>query len=46
MGEDKEEGRMEKGRILSVPLHLTPEVISRIVEGMDLIHPERFWSKA
>ena len=45
MGENKEKGRMEEGRIVLVKLQLIPEIIPRIIIGMDLIHPEGFFVK-
>jgi hypothetical protein len=42
MGEDKEERRVQECRIVLVKLQLILEIISRIIIGMDFIHPERF----
>ena len=40
MGENEKEWRMKKGRILFVELGLVSETIPRIVESVNLIHPE------
>jgi hypothetical protein len=45
MGENKKEGRMEIRRILLIKLYLASEIISRIVECVDFINPERFLVK-
>jgi len=42
MGQHKKEGRVKKGGIFFVKLYLPFEIISRVVEGIDLIHPEGF----
>ena len=40
VSEDEEEGRMKEAGILFIKFYLAFEIISRIIEGMDLIHPE------
>jgi len=45
MGENKEKGRVQEGRIVLVKLQLIPEIIPRIIVGMDFIHPEGFFIK-
>ena len=42
MGEDKKQRRMEIRGVLFVEFYLVFEVISRVIECMDFIHPERF----
>jgi len=42
VGENKEKGRVKISWILFVVVKLTSKIISRIVEGMDFVHPERF----
>jgi hypothetical protein len=46
MGEDKEEGGLEGRGVFSVVLDLAPEILSRIIERMDFVDPERFPVKA
>ncbi|HUL22630.1 MAG TPA: hypothetical protein VLZ10_14335, partial [Thermodesulfobacteriota bacterium] len=41
MGENKKKRRLKIGRILSVIVELRFKIISRIIEGIDFIHPER-----
>jgi hypothetical protein len=40
MGKNKEEGRMKIRRVLFVKFDLPSEIVSGIVEGMNLIYPE------
>jgi hypothetical protein len=40
MGENKEERRMKKTRMLLIKLDLTSEIISGVIEGMDFVQPE------
>ena len=42
MGENEEKGRVKISRILLIKVKLTSKIISRIIEGMDFVHPERF----
>jgi len=42
MGQNKEERGMKVGWILLVKFYLTPEIISRIIEGIDFIRPKGF----
>jgi hypothetical protein len=42
MGEDEEEGRMEKAGVTFIKFYLVFEVIPGIIEGMDFINPEGF----
>jgi hypothetical protein len=46
VGENKEKGRMEKGRIVLVKLQLILKIISRIIIRVDFIHPEGFLIEA
>jgi hypothetical protein len=42
MGENKKEGRMKIRRVLFIKLDLPTEIVSGVIEGVDLVHPERF----
>jgi hypothetical protein len=42
VGEDEEERRMKKGWVLLIEFDLPFEIIPGVIEGMDLVHPERF----
>jgi hypothetical protein len=46
VGEHKEKGRVQEGGIVLVELQLIPEIIPRIIIGMDFIHPEGFRIKS
>jgi hypothetical protein len=45
MSEDKEKGRVEVSRIFLIEFQLAFEIILRVVECMDFVHPERFLIK-
>ena len=45
MGEHKEKGRVQEGGIVLVELQLIPEIIPRIIIGMDLVHPKGLFIK-
>jgi hypothetical protein len=40
MGEHKKEGRVKKSGILLIKSELGSEIIPRVIEGMDFIHPK------
>jgi hypothetical protein len=45
VGENKKQGGMEIGWFLFVEFDLSLEIISRIIKGMNFIHPEGFLVK-
>lgn len=45
VGKKKKEGRMKVGRIFFVKLKLSFEAISRIVESVNLVHPQGLFIK-
>ncbi len=45
MGENEKEGGMEESRVLFIEFNLAVEIIPRIIEGVDFIHPEGFLVK-
>jgi hypothetical protein len=42
MGEDEEKWRMKECRVLFIEFYLIPKTIPRILEGINLVKPERF----
>jgi hypothetical protein len=46
VGKNEEERRMKIRRILLIKLYLAFKIISRIIERMDFIYPERFLIKS
>jgi hypothetical protein len=45
MGKDKKERRLEISRILFIVIKLGFKIVSRVIEGVDFIHPEGFLVK-
>jgi hypothetical protein len=45
MGQNKEKGRMKIRRVLLIKFYLPSKIISRVIEGVDFIYPERFLVK-
>lgn len=45
MCEDEEKGRVKVSGIFSIKFQLAPEVVPRVIQGMNFVHPERFLVK-
>jgi hypothetical protein len=45
MGENKKKGRVKIRWVLLIKLYLASEIISRVIECVDFIYPERFLIK-
>jgi hypothetical protein len=45
VGEDEEKGRMEEDGVFFIEFDLVLEILPGIIEGMDFVHPKRFFVK-
>ncbi len=45
MGENKKEGGVEESRVLFIEFYLAIEIISGIIESVDLVYPQGFLVK-